>query len=265
MLAVVGGTVNAHMAVFADILAHAVGAAAALAARSGIFTFVAIALVALAARLSKVNVAFHAHFSVVVAAHSAAAIKAAVANHAFFHFCKAIFAFRAVVARVNRTVNADITSVAPVKISFCTFYALAAADTDIFRVKQAAFTVLAMSLFVHCAFNAEFTEIAPFGNAILTDVAAGAKPAVVAHKAFFAACTDFSKFYMAFKAIAAAFDFLITLAATGAAAPTFFTEYRTCINAFVAFRAMYPIISGAVIAISAVLANFGVINALVAV
>ena len=58
---------------------------------------------------------------------------------------------------------------------------------------------------------------------------------------------------------------LIALAAAGAAAPTFFTEHRTCINAFVAFRAMYPIISGAVIAISAVLANFGVINALIAV
>ena len=128
VLALILGTFNTHMAVGANILAHTVGAASALTACGGIFAFITVAFVALAASPSQIKMTLHAHFGVMVAAHSPAAVQTAVANQALFYIRKTIFAIRAVVTRFYGAIYAGPAGIAPL---VCTVAAKVASNANI--------------------------------------------------------------------------------------------------------------------------------------
>ena len=113
MLALIFGTFRTHMAVGANILAHTVSAAAALAAGSRVFALVAVALVALSASHSHVKMTLQAHLCVMVAAHTAATIKAPVADQTLLYVCKTTSALRTVVTCLYGAIHAGPAGIAP--------------------------------------------------------------------------------------------------------------------------------------------------------
>lgn len=113
VFALIFGTFCTHMTVGANILAHTVSTAAALAAGSRVLALVAVALMTLSAGHSHVKMTLQAHLCVMVAAHAAATIKAPVADQTLLYVRKTTFALRTVVACLYGAIHTGPAGIAP--------------------------------------------------------------------------------------------------------------------------------------------------------